>query len=84
MFTNQPIGVTKSFSVMGIDEGEKYHCVKRVRIWSFSSLYFPAFSPSARKYGPEKLQMTMYHYQIKFMKSSIHYIHFFFISGTLI
>ena len=43
------------------------HCVKSVRIWRFSGLYFPAFGlitessehltvfiPNAGKYGPEK------------------------------
>ena len=46
------------------------HCVKSVRIRSFSDRYFPAFrlnteryeylsvlNPNARKYGPEKLQI---------------------------
>ena len=29
------------------------HCVNSVRIRSYSSPYFPVFSPSAGKYGPE-------------------------------
>ena len=33
------------------------HCVKTVRIWSYSGPYFPAylsvFSPNAGKWGPE-------------------------------
>ena len=39
-----------------------FHCVKSVRIRSFSGLYFPAFGqytkiycPNAGKYGPEKI-----------------------------
>ena len=44
---------------------KKCHCVKSVRIWSFSGLYFPAFglntvsifSTNAGKYGPEKLRI---------------------------
>ena len=27
------------------------HCVKSVRIWSFSDLYFPAFGLSTERYG---------------------------------
>ena len=30
------------------------HCVKSVRIRSFSGPYFPVFTPNAGKYGPEK------------------------------
>ena len=41
------------------------HCVKSVRIWSFSDPYFPVFrlntlsvfSPNAGKYRPEKLRI---------------------------
>ena len=29
------------------------HCVKGVRIQSYSGLYFPVFSSNAGKYGPE-------------------------------
>ena len=29
------------------------HCVKKVRIRSYSDPYFPVFSPNAEKYGPE-------------------------------
>ena len=32
---------------------EQSHCVKSVRIWSFSGLYLPVFSPNTGKYGPE-------------------------------
>ena len=35
----------------------KIHCVKSVRIWSFSGSYFPIFSSNVGKYGPEKLQI---------------------------
>ena len=38
---------------MTLDE----HCVKSVRIRSFSGPYFPVFSPNARKYGQEKLRI---------------------------
>ena len=37
--------------------GHNWHCVKIVRIWSFSGRYFPVFSPNAKKYGPEKLRI---------------------------
>ena len=33
---------------------ELQHCVKGVQIRSFSSPYFPVFSPNTGKYGPEK------------------------------
>ena len=29
------------------------HCVKSVRIRSYSGMYFPVFSPNVEKYGPE-------------------------------
>ena len=29
------------------------HCVKKVRIRSYSDPYFPVFSPNEGKYGPE-------------------------------
>ena len=32
---------------------DELHCVKSVRIRSYSGPYFPAFSPDAGKYGPE-------------------------------
>ena len=35
----------------------RVHCVKIVRIRSFSGPHFPAFSPNAGKYGPEKLRI---------------------------
>ena len=56
----------------------KFHCVKRVRIWSFSGTYFPAFglnqylsvfSPNAGEYVPEKLQIRTFLTQ---------YLNFFF------
>ena len=33
------------------------HCVKSVRVRSFSGPYFSAFNPNTGKYGPEKLQV---------------------------
>ena len=33
--------------------GHKSHCVKSVKIRSYSGPYFPAFSPNVGKYGPE-------------------------------
>ena len=33
------------------------HCVKSVRIWSFSGLYFAAFGLNTERYGPEKLRI---------------------------
>ena len=38
-----------------------YHCVKDVRILSFSGPYFPIFSPNAGKYGPEKIRLRTLH-----------------------
>ena len=38
-----------------------YHCVKGVRILSFSGPYFPIFSPNAGKYGPEKIRLRTLH-----------------------
>ena len=32
------------------------HCVKSVRIWSFSGPHFPTFGLNTGKYGPEKLR----------------------------
>ena len=29
------------------------HCVKSVRIWSYSGPHFPVFSPNAGKCGPD-------------------------------
>ena len=48
-----------------LNSTESYHCVKSVRIRSFSRLYFSVselnteryFSPNPRKYGPGKLRM---------------------------
>ena len=40
----------------------EFHCVKSVRIQSFSDPHFPTFSvfsPKAGKYGPEKLQNAL-------------------------
>ena len=34
-----------------------YHCVKSVRIRSYSGLYFPTFELNTGKYGPEKLRI---------------------------
>ena len=33
------------------------HCVKSVRIWSYSGSYFPVFSLNAGKYGVQKLRI---------------------------
>ena len=48
-----------------LNSTESYHCVKSVRIRSFSGLYFPVFgpntercfSPNAGKYGPGNFRM---------------------------
>ena len=49
-----------------LKELKEVHCVKSVRVRSFSGRFFPAFGlnternvfkPSARKYRPEKLQI---------------------------
>ena len=33
------------------------HCVEKVKILTFSSLYFPEFSPNTGRYGPEKTSL---------------------------
>ena len=38
------------------------HCVKSVRIQSFSGPYFPAFGLNTRKYGPENTPNTYIFY----------------------
>ena len=42
--------------------------MKRVRIWSFSGLYFP--SPNAGKYWPEKLRIRILFTQYKTLKNT--------------
>ena len=47
----------------------RLHCVRSVRIRSFSSPYFPAFSPNAGKYGPKnKPNMGTFHAVLKSLR----------------
>ena len=47
------------------------HCVKSVRIQSFSGPYFTVFSSNARKYGPEKLEMRTLFAQCLYRKQDL-------------
>ena len=74
LYTTDNCLLTVSFSIDDIAKNttkfRPEHCVKSVRIRSFSGPYFPAFGlnteryqvflcihPNAGKYGPEKLQI---------------------------
>ena len=65
-------GTMKKYTDQNISEKipVSFHCVKGVRIRSFSAPYVPAFglylsvfSPNAGKYGPEKLRIRIFFMQ---------------------
>ena len=53
--------VFQSKNINDIENQLNEHCLKSVRICSFSGPYFPVFSPNAGKYGPEKLRIRILH-----------------------